>query len=59
MTATRLERDALQAALLERLPEFVRGYVPADTPVRELGGEIRAGAAHGRESSRCLRAGGD
>ena len=42
MTATRLERDALQAALLERLPEFVRGYVPADTPVRELGGEIRA-----------------
>ena len=39
----RLDRDALRHALLERLPAFVRGHVSPDTPVRELGNEIRVG----------------
>ncbi len=43
MTTPQFDRHALRAALLERLPEFVRAYAPADTVVREHGHEIRIG----------------
>ena len=39
----RFDRDALRAALLERLPEFVRAQTAPDTPIRETGGDIRVG----------------
>ena len=44
MTAPRLNLNALRAALLERLPEFVRAHVSPDTPVCEHGREIRIGS---------------
>ena len=43
MTTPQFGRHALRAALLERLPEFVRAYAPPDTVVREHGHEIRIG----------------
>ena len=44
MTTLRLDRDALRAALLGRLSEFLRAYVAPDTAVRECGHEIRIGS---------------
>ena len=41
--STVLDRDALRAALIERLPAFVRAHVESDTLVREHGTEIRVG----------------